>query len=225
MQKVAAPSMFLFAITTTFSAFDLLMSLEPSWYSTIFGVYFFSGSVLGFLALLPITSLLLQRSGRLVGVISTEHYHDMGKLLFAFVVFWTYIAFSQYMLYWYANIPEETVWFLKRQTGEWTTFSWFLLLGHFLVPFLALISRTPKRRPWVLSLGAGWLLLMHWADLYYLAMPRLSAETIPFHALDLTTFLAVGGFWVGVFAMRMRQHSLIPERDPRLPESLAFENI
>jgi hypothetical protein len=225
MQKVAAPSMFLFALTTTFVAFDLLMSLEWSWYSTIFGVYFFSGSVLGFFALLPLTSFLLQRSGRLTGVISTEHYHDMGKLMFAFVVFWSYIAFSQYMLYWYANIPEETAWFLQRQTGEWTAFSYFMLLGHFLVPFLALISRTPKRRPWALSLGACWVLLVHWADLYYLAMPRLSEGKVPFHILDLTTFVAVGGLWVGVFALRMRQHSLIPERDPRLPESLAFENF
>lgn len=224
MVKVSAPSMYLFALTLTFAAFDLLMSLEPRWFSTIFGVYFFSGCVLGFFALLPLVTLLAQRSGRLGGIITTEHYHDMGKLMFAFIVFWSYIAFSQYMLIWYANIPEETTWFLTRITGGWRGFSWFILLGHFLFPFLALISRIPKRRPGTLILGSLWLLGVHWADLYWLAMPHTSPDVVPFHLLDLTAFLAVGGCWVGAFALRMRSTSLIPARDPRLGESLAFEN-
>jgi hypothetical protein len=225
MVKVSAPSMYLFAVTLTFAGFDLLMSLEPRWFSTIFGVYFFAGSVLGFFALLPFTAYLVQRSGRLSGMISTEHYHDLGKLMFAFIVFWAYIAFSQYMLIWYGDIPEETVWILKRQTGPWGAFSWFIILGHFLLPFLALMSRVPKRRPSALIVGSLWLLAVHWGDLYWVVMPRFSPENVPFHLLDLTTFLAVGGLWVGAFATTMRNRSLLAKRDPRLAEALAFENF
>ena len=237
MQRMSAPAIYLFALTLTFFAFDVLMSLEPHWFSTIFGVYYFSGSALAFFSTLPILAYLLQRSGRLTGLISTEHYHDVGKLMFGFTVFWAYIAFSQYMLYWYANIPEETEWFLRRQTGQWEGLSWFLLVGRFLVPFLALISRIPKRRKGMLAAAAIWLLFVHWADMYYLVMPHYAVElaersgnaglagVLPTHILDVTCFLAIGGLYVGAFATRMRNRSLVPEKDPRLASSLAFENI
>lgn len=225
MQKVSAPGMFLFAITLTFTGFDLLMSLEAEWFSTMFGVYYFAGSVLGFFALLPIITTRLQAAGRLKNIVSTEHYHDMGKLVFAFTVFWTYIAFSQYMLIWYANLPEETFWFLRRQTGEWTNYSWFLLLGHFVVPFLALISRIPKRQPAVLALGAVWVLFMHYLDLYYIVMPHTSDGRVPFHPIDLACFVGMAGLFTSVIAFRLKNMALIPEKDPRLAESLAFENF
>ena len=230
MQKWSAPAMYVYAFTITFCSFDLLMSLDPHWFSTIFGVYYFTGSALAFFSLLPIISWLLQRSGRLKGLISTEHFHDFGKLMFGFTVFWTYIAFSQYMLYWYANIPEETVWFLRRQTGQWTGLSWFMLIGHFIIPFLALISRVPKRRKGMLAVAGIWMLLVHWTDMYYLVMPHYAvglaertgvaelAGVIPFHLLDLTCFLAIGGFFVGAVAKRMKSCSLVPEKDPRLAE-------
>jgi len=160
-----------------------------------------------------------------VNLITIEHYHDMGKFVFAFVVFWAYIAFSQYMLYWYANIPEETVWFLKRQTGQWEAWSWLLLLGHFIVPFLALISRIPKRRKETLIAGAAWMLFMHWVDIYYIAMPPTSEGRVPLSLLDLTAMLGVGGFFVASVATRLRDRSLVARRDPRLDESLAFENF
>jgi hypothetical protein len=224
MQKVSAAGLFVFAITVTFCAFDLLMSLEPHWFSTIFGVYYFSGSVLVAFGALALASHLMQRSGRLTGVISIEHYHDLGKLMFAFVVFWSYIAFSQYMLIWYANIPEETQWFLRRQNGQWTTLSWFMLIGHFLVPFLALISRVPKRRTGPLIAAAVWILFVHWVDMYYLVMPHASAGVVPFHILDLTCFVGMGGLFVAAFAARFRRRSLLAHGDPRLSESLAFEN-
>ncbi len=224
MQQVAAPAMFAFAITLTFASFDLLMSLEPEWFSTMFGVYFFAGSVLAFFAFLPVVTFLLQNAGRIARAVTTEHYHDMGKLVFAFTVFWTYIAFSQYMLIWYANLPEETGWFLRRQTGEWTSLSWFLLIGHFAVPFLALISRIPKRRPIALVAGALWVLFMHYVDLYYIVMPHTSEGRIPASLVDLACFVGVGGIFVATMALRMRRFSLVPEKDPRLGESLAFEN-
>jgi hypothetical protein len=225
MQKVAAPGMILFAITLTVGAVDFLMSLEPAWFSTIFGVYYFSGSALASFAALILFGWLLQRSGRLASVLTVEHYHDLGKLMFAFTVFWTYIAFSQYMLYWYANIPEETLWFEERQTGGWAPFSVFLLAGRFLAPFLALISRVPKRRKPLLALTAVWVLFMHWMDMYYLAMPHASPGRVPWNLLDVTAFLGVGGLFVATLARQLGDRSLIPRRDPRLVESLAFENF
>jgi len=225
MQWASAPAMLLFAVTVTFASFDLLMSLEPHWYSTIFGVYFFAGGVLGFLALLVVVVWGLQRSGRITASVTPEHYHDLGKLLLGFTVFWAYIAFSQYMLIWYANIPEETTWYLVRQEGIWLWVSVGLLAGHFLLPFLLLLSRYPKRRQGLLVLIAGWLLLMHWVDLFWLTMPGRRSGSWPLHVLDVTCFVASGALWVSAAAHRLRRVSLVPQRDPRLLESLTFENV
>jgi hypothetical protein len=224
MQRASAPAMVAFALTLTFASFDLLMSLDAHWFSTIFGVYYFSGAAVGFYALLPIVVFGLQRAGFLRRVVTVEHYHDMGKLLFAFIVFWAYIAFSQYMLIWYGNIPEETGWLLRRQTGGWGWIGVVLIFGHFLLPFVALLSRTPKRRPRVLVLLAAWMLLMHWVDVFWLAMPELARGRLSFSLLDLTVLVGVGGIVVAAAAFRLRRSSLVPERDPRLAESLVFEN-
>ncbi len=230
MQQVSAPAMVFFAITVTFAAFDLLMSLDPRWYSTIFGVYYFSGSVVAFFALLAVVAWVVQAAGRLRHAITAEHYHDLGKLVFAFVVFWAYIAFSQYLLIWYANVPEETEWYLRRQTGDWKWISLLLLFGHFVVPFVALVSRYPKRRPNLLIPVAVWVLLMHWVDLYWLVMPGaeipgVASAGLPLGLMDATCFGGVGGMFVALAVYRLRNCSLLPERDPRLVESLAFENV
>jgi hypothetical protein len=131
MEKIAAPSAIVYSLTVTFAAFDLIMSLYPHWYSTIFGVYYFSGCILGFFALTPVVIALIKRRGYLTRLITTEHAHDLGKLMFGFVVFWAYIAFSQYMLIWYGNLPEETVWYEARENGIWAYISLTLLFGHF----------------------------------------------------------------------------------------------
>jgi hypothetical protein len=225
MSRFSAPALILFAICTTFLAFDLVMSLKPQWYSTIFGVYYFAGAVVGGIALLILLAVGLQQAGRLPNVINPEHYHDLGKLLFAFVVFWAYIAFSQYMLYWYANIPETTLWLKYRQVGSWTNVSLLLLFGHFFVPFLLLISRFPKRRRGLLAAGAVWMLVVHWFDIYYLVAPTGKSDAITLHLLDGTLLLGVGGLFVAAVAWTLGRHCLIPERDPRLPEALRFENI
>jgi hypothetical protein len=224
MERWSGPSMVLFAIATTFAAFDLLMSLDPRWYSTIYGVYFFTGGLLGFFALLVFVSCVTQRTGRMSHMITTEHYHDLGKLLFAFTVFWAYIAFSQYMLIWYANIPEETGWYLRRQTGGWGAVGLLLLFGHFLVPFLALLARAPKRRKGFLVQAALLLLAMHGFDMYYLAVPDSGAGAFPPHPLYFTLFLGMAGLSIAAAGRRLARCSLIPEKDPRLKESIAFEN-
>lgn len=224
MQRLSGPGLVLFAVTVSFASFDLLMSLNPHWFSTIFGVYFFAGSALGSFALLALWARMLQARGLLTRAITREHYHDLGKLVFAFIVFWAYIAFSQYMLIWYANIPEETTWYLARQTGSWTAVTVLLLFGHFFLPFLALISRTPKRRSLLLLPGALWVLLMHWVDLYWLVMPGFSPGRLPLHLLDLTLFIGFAGLTMALVLWRLRRRSIVPERDPRLAASLEFEN-
>lgn len=224
LQRRAAPAMIGFALTVTFASFDLLMSLDPHWFSTIFGVYYFAGSIVGLVALLTVMALVLQRSGLLRRAITVEHYHDLGKLLFAFTVFWAYIAFSQFMLYWYAALPEETGWFVRRQTHGWGVIGLVLLLGHFLLPFVVLLSRTPKRTPRVLGVAAVWMLLMHWVDLYWLVVPEVSRESAVPQLVDVTALVTVAALGTAFVVLALRKHSLVPERDPRLGESLAFEN-
>jgi hypothetical protein len=224
MESRAAPAVIVYAVTLTLAAFDLMMSLYPHWYSTIYGVYYFAGSILGFFALSPLLLAILRRRGYLTRILTSEHAHDMGKLMFAFVVFWAYIAFSQYMLIWYGNLPEETVFYQIREAGDWVWISLLLLFGHFVLPFLFLMSRHPKRRSVSLVAGACWLLFMHWIDIFYLVMPTSRPEGNPFRLADLLCFVGLGGIFLAVVFWRMGQSNLIPVRDPRLAESLSFEN-
>ena len=151
---------------------------------------------------------------------------DIGKMMFGFTIFWAYIAFSQYMLYWYANIPEETIWFLRRQgIWMWGFWGWMLIVGRFFVPFLFLMSRHIKRKRLTLTIGALWMLAMQWADMYYLVMPQISdGQEFPFKMVDVTIVVFMAGVYIIGLALSLRGHSLIAERDPRMPESLAFEN-
>lgn len=224
--KLSAPGLLLYALTLTFCAIDLVMSLQPAWFSTIFSVYYFSGCVVGFMAILPLSAMLLQRSGRLRQTITVEHYHDMGKLLFAFTFFWAYIAFSQYLLTWYANVPEETQWYQPRQHGAWLwVFAGGLLLGHFIIPFLGLIGRAIKRRKRLLAFWAVWMLAAHYVDIYWLVMPAYSPARVPASLLDAACFIGLGGLWLAGVTYLALGRALVPLRDPALPDSLRFENV
>jgi hypothetical protein len=216
-----------FGLSTTFAAFDWVMSLDPHWYSTIFGVYFFAGCALSSLATLSLITIQLQSRGLLSRVSTVEHQHDIGKLLFGFVVFWAYIAFSQFLLIWYANIPEETVWYKHRFEGSWGSVSWLLLFGHFVIPFLWLLSRTAKRIRVVLGAGAAWLLFMHYVDLYWLVMPTMEELHHGAHPswIDLAGLLGPVGVGLAVVAARASGSTLYPVKDPRLAEALRVENL
>ncbi len=225
LQRVAAPGLVAYALTVTFAGVDWMMSLEPHWYSTIFGVYVFAGAVVGFFAWVVLLVAALQAGGLLEDVVTSEHLHDLGKLLFGFTVFWAYIAFSQYFLIWYGNLPEETFWFLQRLEGSWKTASLWLAIGHFVLPFYFLMSRWVKRTKPLLCLGAAWLLAMHLLDVYWVVMPVHARGRFAPEAVDLGAWLAVGGFFLAAFGAWLRRGALIPVRDPRLPESLALENV
>ncbi len=178
MERISAPGMILFAITLTGAAIDLIMSLNAHWYSTMIGVYLFAGTVLNGFVAITLLSLALQSRGLLRGAITVEHYHDLGKLTFGFVVFWAYIAFSQYMLIWYANIPEETQFFMPRQIGPWVYVSLALIVVQFVLPFFGLMSRHVKRTLPVFTFWLLWLLAAHAYDLFWLIMPNCYIRTL-----------------------------------------------
>ncbi|MFQ5700438.1 MAG: quinol:cytochrome C oxidoreductase [Acidobacteriota bacterium] len=224
LQRASAPALVVFGLTVTFAAFDWIMSLDPHWSSTIFGVYFFAGCVVAGLALLLILILWLQGRGLLTDMITLEHHHDLGKLLFAFVCFWAYIGFSQFLLIWYANEPEETEWYARRLHGGWSNLTIALAIGHFVLPFLFLLPRTLKRKRPLLLAAPYWLLVMHYLDLYWLVVPSLTRTRPGLHPLDLTVLGGLGGLFVAVLSFLMRQPGLVPLRDPRLEESLRFKN-
>jgi hypothetical protein len=171
LARVAAPGLLLFALSITFAAFDWIMSLDPHWFSTIFGVAYFAGGFMAFFAFTILLTKWLGKKGYLREAITAEHYHDMGKFLFTFMVFWTYTNFSQYMLIWYANLPEETKWFADRAEGGWGAIGTILVFGHFFIPFAFLLSRHVKRSTVGLSIGAIFLLIIHCFDMQFLILP------------------------------------------------------
>ncbi|MBA3641220.1 MAG: quinol:cytochrome C oxidoreductase [Acidobacteria bacterium] len=225
LRRLAGPSLIVLALTQTFASIDWIMSLTPHWYSTMFGVYFFAGAFVGFIALLSVVSVAMRHAGLLNTVINAEHLHDVGKFLFAFTAFWAYIAFSQFFLMWYANLPEETIWYKARMTGSWMTVSLVLMAGHFVAPFFYLMGRSVKRNGVTLALGGAWLLAMHFLDLYWQVMPTLHPQGVSPSILDVAALVTVGGCFVAAASWLMRREALIPLRDPRLAESLAFENV
>ena len=231
MQAFAAPGMIFFAATIVFSSFDLLMSLEPLWFSTMFPVYFFAGAVLSSLALITLTCMLIQGSGRVTDEITPDHYHDLGKLMHGFVVFWGYIAFSQFLLIWYANIPEETFWYDYRiNNNGWQILSLVLLIGHLFVPFLAIMARTVRRNRNFMMGAAIYLLVMHWIDYYWLVMPQFNRDT---HELTGATGILVDvlctvgmlGLFVAIARLVTRDKPLVPLQDPRLGQALNHEVV
>ena len=225
MRRTAGPAMIAIALTLTFCAIDFFMSLEARWYSTMFGVYFFASCVLAINSTFVLTMAWLQSKGRMTKSITVDHYHDVGKMMFAFTVFWAYVGFSQFMLIWYANIPEETMWFKERFAGGWGTLSWVLLFGHFMIPFFGLLSRQVKRHKKALTFWAVWVLVMIYADMYWLVMPALKTESPEFGLIDFTCWIGMIGLFIAGAAYRARSVNLLPTKDPRLEKSLAFENL
>lgn len=225
LRRWSGPLLIPLGLTHTFAAFDWLMSLDPRWYSTIYGVYSFSGALVAAVAFLSIAAVLMRRSGLPAGLWNAEHRHDLGKLLLTFTAFWAYIGFSQYLLIWYGNIPEETVWFRHRLEGPWLVASVALALGHFVVPFFFLLPRAVKRDARALAGAAFWMLLMHLVDVYWMVVPDVHGHPAVPGILDAAALLAVGGAFLAVFGWLLRGHALVPVGDPRLSESVAFENV
>ncbi len=212
-----------FGISITFSAIDWLMALDYHWYSTMWGVYVFAGAAQSSMAACILVVYALRKHGYLKPVTS-EHAHIMGKLLLAFTVFWAYIAFSQYMLIWYANIPEETVFFIKRNIGSWTYLSIFLVAGHFVIPFLYLLPQAVKKSFGSLGVIAVWILFMHAVDYFWIIMPVVRPAGIHLAWTDLTAWIGLGGIVLYYLVGLIGGAGLFPSRNPRLEECVKLTN-
>ena len=240
-QSACAPLMLAFVLCLAFAAFDLEMSLAPMWFSTMFPVYIFAGCVLSSLATILLTCLVLQKTGRITDEITIEHYHDLAKLCFAFIFFWGYIAFSQFMLIWYANIPEETFWYRFRFEGGWVVFSLVLLFGHLFIPFLGMMARAVRRNKTYLLFATIFLLVMHWVDHFWIVMPQWKASVYEGYFshgepiissdyvvwpgfVDLLLFVGMGAVFLASFCVVSGNRSLVPLKDPRLHEALNYDN-
>jgi hypothetical protein len=222
--KLSAVFIPIFAISITLSAIDFLMSIEPHWFSTILGVYFFSGTVVAALAAVTLATVLLKENGYLHPAITNDHLYSLGGLMFAFVNFWAYIAFSQFMLIWYADLPEETSWFLQKWNGSWAVFSIALIIIQFVVPYIALLSQPSKMDPKRLKFIAIWLLFAHLFDLFWLVMPELEQLSggYSFSWIDFVFPVAIVGLLILIFTMKAKKENLLPIGDPKLKRGLDF---
>jgi hypothetical protein len=212
--RLSSAFLMVFGVTFTLASFDWVMSLEPSWYSTIFGVYNFAGLFLSGLAAIIVVALWLERAGPLQSVLTGDHLHDLGKLLFAFSVFWMYIWFSQYMLIWYTNIPEETSYFVRRVHGGWFVLFLANVVLNWLIPFVVLLRRDAKRQRRILGLVAAIVLVGRWLDLYLMIFPALVGETPRIGAWEAgLTAGGLGGFGLAL-AWVLKRAPAVPLADP-----------
>lgn len=221
-RRLSAFGLLLLTITFSLAAIDWVMSLMPHWFSTMFGLYMYSGSAMAFTGLLILVVLAFRSNGILNRAITDEHYHDLGKWLFTFNVFWAYCAFSQYMLIWYGNLSEETIYFQHRFQGSWEFVSKLLIFGHFLLPFAVLMGRWAKKKLVVLGSMAAWLLLMHYADVYWLIMGSFYLDGVQFHWLDVAALVALAPTFGLFFWMRLAKQYIVPVGDLRFERSLNF---
>jgi hypothetical protein len=223
-RRIAGVFLAVFAVTFSLASFDWIMSLEPAWYSTIHGVYHFAGLFLSALAAVILIALWLERSGALAGVLHEDHLHDLGKLLFAFSTFWAYIWFSQFMLIWYANIPEETSYYIARTRNGWYALFVANVVLNWMVPFAVLIRRDTKRSRRVLATVAAVVLIGRWLDLYLMILPPVLGDT-PGLGIWEAGLLAggVGFFGLGV-GRAARTGPAVPIDDPDLSASLQYES-
>jgi hypothetical protein len=229
LMTLSAPLTFLCGLLVTFVAFDVFMSLDPHWFSTMFGVYFFATGSQGLWAVMCLTFIVLQSRGYLRESVTKDRFHDMGKWLWAFIVFWAYIAYSQYMLQWYANLPEETFWFDKRgytsahPNGYTPIVFWGLFVCRLVIPFLGLVSRHVKRSKFGLGFWAAWLLVIFFIDIYHLIMPEFSYTPV-FGLPELLCLVGFGGLWMGNIIRTLASAELRPVREPHVHESASLQN-
>jgi hypothetical protein len=219
-KSLSGPGVILYVMATTFAAIDWVMSLSPHWASTIYGFIFVAGQAITSMCLMIIVIVLLSGSEPFSGIIQKRHLHDLGKLLFAFNMLWAYFDFSQLLIIWSGNQPEEISFYRTRLYGGWGVVAVIVLVFSFALPFLILLSRDVKRTPSLISKVAAWMLFMRLVDLYWMTRPEFTSRAFPTY-LDLIVPIALVGLWLGFFAMNLQQRPLLPLGDPHLAEAIA----
>jgi hypothetical protein len=220
LQRLSGPGLVLYGLTVTFSAIDWIMSLEPHWYSTIYGMLFMVGYALAALALVILVTRLLGDEEPLERAISSGRFHDLGNLLLALVMFWAYVNFSQFLLVWAENLSEEIPWYLHRLGGGWEWIALALILFQFALPFVLLLSRTTKRTAPALALVAAGILFVHWLDMLWMIAPSFYPAKFHIHWMDIIALIGIGGVWSAGFLHYLKNRSLLPLHDPRFADFL-----
>jgi hypothetical protein len=219
-RRWSAVGLLAYCVTMTFASIDWLMSLSPHWVSSIFGVYVIGGQGVATMAFAVVAALFLSRREPMASAIRTRHFHDLGKLLLAFVMLWSYFGISQFLIIWSGNLPEDSPWFLDRIRGGFKWVSLGLVVFHFALPFMLLLSRDTKRNAKRLAAVAGFLLVMRVVDLYWLVAPAFSPRRVVVHPLDLIAPITVGAVWIWLLAGELKKKPLLPAREPMLAEAL-----
>jgi len=221
LQLLSGGGLLVYGFTVTFSSVDWVMSLDPHWFSTIYGILFMGGQGVAALGFVIAVVVLVARHKPLAGIITPKHLHDLGKLLFAFIMLWAYFAYSQFLITWSANLPEEIPWYIRRMQGGWQWVAVALLGFHFVLPFLLLLSRGAKQNYRVLLAVAVLIIVMRLVDLFWLAAPDFHQSGLQVHWLDLTVPIGAGGLWLWAFFTQLKNRPLVPVHDPMLEEALA----
>jgi hypothetical protein len=228
LQLLSAGGVVAYGLTMTFASIDWVMSLEPHWFSTMYGVLYIAGQALNALAFVTAALVLMSGEKPFSDFVRPAHYHDLGKLLLAFVMFWSYVSFAQYLIIWAGNLPEEIPWYLRRLNGGWGWVGGALILLHFALPFLLLLPAGANRNSRILVAVAGLVVLMRFVDVYWLVRPvftqaSASAASARFqiHWLDLAASIGIGGVWLAVFLWQLEERPLLPVNDPEFAEALA----
>ncbi len=210
LQLLSGPGLVLYGLTVTFASVDWVMSLEPHWFSTIYGILFMTGEALATLAFVILALLVLVRRKPMADVLRPAHLHDLGNLMLAFVMLWAYVCFSQFLIIWSGNLPEEIPWYLRRLDGGWAWVAVVLLVFHFALPFVLLLSRQNKQRLEILAGIAGGVLLVRLVDLFWMVMPAFHPGGFRVHWMDLLMPVGIGGLWLAAFVWRLKRRPLLP---------------
>jgi hypothetical protein len=220
LQMISGPGLAFLIISITFAAIDWVMSLEPAWFSTIYGLIFVASWGLSALAFTIVVMQWLSQRAPMDAVVQRAHFHDWGNLLLALVMLWTYFAFSQYLIIWSANLPEETTWYVARKHGVWGVIALAIVILQFALPFLTLLSRAAKKSGHRLAMLAILILVMRVVDVIWLIEPAFDAHSFHFNWMDLIAPIAIGGLWVGWFTWQLQKRPLLPINDPQLEQAL-----
>ena len=222
-RTLSAPGLLVLVLAITFATTDWVMSLDPHWYSTIFGLMFTAGFGLSALALTVAVLATIGPEGALAGLLTKRHFHDLGKLMLAFTMLWAYLNFSQFLIVWSGNLPEEIPWYIERLHGTWGFVAIALVVGHFFLPFLLLLSQDLKKRPKLLARVAIFILAMRLVDTIFLISPAFPHEGFPLHWMDVAIPVGLVGIWLFLFARFLQSRALAPLNDPYLKEVFAHD--
>lgn len=215
MKIFSGPAMVVFVITVTLASVDWMMSLEPEWYSTIYGMATIVGAVLTTLAFAILWVNFMSTKQPIAGMLTTRHVHHLGNLLMAFTILWAYLAFSQFLIIWSGNLPEDSMWHLRRLGTGWNVIALVLIVGHFFVPFLLLLSRKRKRLVRSLARVAAGILVMRLVDLFWLIIPAFAGAQVTLHWMELAAPVAIGGIWLVFFFRDLKGQPILPLHDAR----------